>query len=146
MWSSNQKTEMIESKKNFLKLIGKNQEDLKVVSAYLQDSIVATKDIVFLKKNRTFIMIASRFMWEDVERGVFRKNKRIRCALKFEDIQQVKSKNIDQKNKDLTLELLAIDLIKNKDRFEINLIFNNNSFLTLSTEIVEVTLEDQNKI
>ena len=41
---------------------------------------------------------------------------------------------------------LAIDLIKNKDRFEINLIFNNNSFITLYTEIIEVTLEDQNKI
>jgi len=44
------------------------------------------------------------------------------------------------------LELFAIDLIKNKNKFEINLIFNNNSFITLSTEIVEVTLEDQNKI
>ena len=57
---------MSDDEKINLKLIGKNQEDLKVVSAYLQDSIVATKDIVFLKKNRTFIMIASRFMWEDV--------------------------------------------------------------------------------
>ena len=58
----------------------------------------------------------------------------------------VKSKNIDQNNKDLNLKLLTIDLLKNKDKFEINLIFNNNSCITLSTEIVEVTLEDQNKI
>ena len=58
-----------------LKLIGKNQEDLKVISAYLQDSIVKIKDIVFLKQNRTFIMIVSRFMWEDVEKGVFSKTK-----------------------------------------------------------------------
>jgi len=46
----------------------------------------------------------------------------------------------------LNLKLLAIDLLKNKDKFEINLIFNNNSCITLSTEIVEVILEDQNKI
>ena len=90
---------MSDNEKINLKLIGENQEDLKVVSAYLQDSIVAIKDIAFLKRNRTFIMIVSRFMWEDVERGVFRKNKRIRCALKFEDVSQVRSKNIDQKKK-----------------------------------------------
>ena len=57
-----------------LKLLGKNQEDLKIISAYLQDSILIVKDIVFLKQNRTFIMIVNRFMWEDVEKGVFRQN------------------------------------------------------------------------
>ena len=73
-------------------------------------------------------------------------NEKINSVCKFEFIESVKSKKIDQNNKDLILELLAIDLIKNKDRFEINLIFNNNSFITLLTEIIEVTLEDQNKI
>mgnify|MGYP000418581290 CR=1 FL=1 len=66
--------------------------------------------------------------------------------LRFNFIEKVVSKNIDQNNKDLILELFAIDLVKNTDKFEINLIFNNNSYITLSTEIVEATLEDQNKI
>ena len=61
-----------------LKLLAKNQDDLKVISAHLQDSVVTVKDIIFLKKNRTFIMIVNRFMWEDVEKGVFRNSKRIR--------------------------------------------------------------------
>ena len=30
---------------NNLKLIGKNEEDLKIISAYLQDSVVILKDI-----------------------------------------------------------------------------------------------------
>ena len=90
---------MSNDKKNHLKLIGKNEEDLKIISAYLQDSVVIIKDIVFLKKNRTFIMILNRFMWEDVEKGVFRQNKRVRCALKFEEVTKVQSKNINQKNK-----------------------------------------------
>ena len=80
-----------------LKLLGKNQEDLKVISAYLQDSILIVKDIVFLKKNRTFVMIVNRFMWEDAEKGVFRQNKRIRCAVKFDEVIKVESKNINQK-------------------------------------------------
>ena len=76
-----------------------------------------------------------------------KKNKeKINSVCKFEFVESVKSKNIDRTDKDLILELLAINLIKNKDKFEINLIFNNNSFITLSTEIVEATLEDQNKI
>ena len=129
-----------------LKLIGKNQDDLKVISAYLQDSIVIIKDIVFLKKNKTFIMIVNRFMWEDVERGFFRQSKRIRCAIRFEQVFEVKSKNINQKNKNLTLELFAINMLKNKEKFEINLLFKDNSCITLSTEIVEVILEDQKEI
>ena len=77
-----------------LKLIGKNQEDLRVISAYTQDSIVSVRDIVFLEKNRIFLMIVNRFMWEDVEKGIFRQNKRIRCAIKFEEILKVKSKKL----------------------------------------------------
>ena len=90
---------MSEDEKNNLKLIGKNPEDLKVISAYTQDSIVAIKDIIFLKKNRIFIMIVNRFMWEDAERGMFRKNKRIRSAIKFNQVYKVISKNINQKKK-----------------------------------------------
>ena len=90
-----------------LKLLGKNQEDLKVISAYLQDSVLVVKDMVFLKQNRAFVMLVNRFMWEDVEKGVFRKNKRIRCAVKFDEVIKVESKNINQKNKNRPLECLA---------------------------------------
>jgi len=91
--------------------------------------------------NQIFLIFLQRFNRED------EKNRQeINSILRFDFIQRVKSKNIDQNDKDLILELLTIDLLKNKDKFEINLIFNNNSCITLSTEIVEVTLEDQNKI
>ena len=95
---------MSEDEKNNLKLIGKNQEDLKVISTYTQDSIVAVKDIVFLGQNRIFIMMINRFMWEDVGKGTFRQNKRIRCAIKFEEVLKVKSKEINQKSKNKYLE------------------------------------------
>ena len=82
-----------------LKLIGRRLEDLKTISAYLQDAIVVIKDIIFLKTNKNFIMIVNRFMWEDAEKGLFRENKRIRCALKFNQVFKVISKNINQKKK-----------------------------------------------
>ena len=94
--------------KNSLKLIGKKQEDIKVISAYSQDSIVDVKDMIFLKKNRIFVMMVNRFMWEDIEKGIHRQNKRIRCAIKFEEILKVKSQKINQKNRNKILECLAI--------------------------------------
>ena len=83
-----------------LKLLALNHDDLKVLSAHLQDSVTLVKDIIFLKKSRTFLMMVNRFMWEDVERGIFRENKRIRSAVKFENVLEVKSRNINQKKKD----------------------------------------------
>ena len=59
----------------YLKLIAKTDEDLKVISAHLQDSIVSLNDIANLKKNKIFLMQVNRFMWEDVEKGVLRKIK-----------------------------------------------------------------------
>ena len=83
-----------------LKLIAKTEDDLRVVAAHLQDSIANVSDIANLKKNKIFLMQLNRFMWEDVEKGVFRKNKRIRTVLKFENVIKVHSKNVNQSKKD----------------------------------------------
>ena len=129
-----------------LKLLGKHQEDLKIISAYLQDSIIIVKDIVFLKQNRTFVMIVNRFMWEDVEKGVFRQNKRIRCAVKFEEVIKVKSKNINQKNKDKPLECLAIKCSSIFDEvYKIKIFFAGDSIITIISEVIEVALHDLGK-
>ena len=82
-----------------LKLIARSSEDLRVISAHLQDSIVNPSDIANLKKNKMLLMQLNRFMWEDVEKGVFRKNKRIRTILKFDNVIKVISKNINQSKK-----------------------------------------------
>ena len=132
--------------KNGLRLVGKNQDDLKVISAFLQDSIVVVKDMVFLKRNRTFIMIANRFMWEDVEIGVFRKNKRISCAVKFEEVLEVRSQNINQKNKNKPLEYLAIECSLAIDKtYELKIFFAGNSIITIILETIEVFMHDLGK-
>jgi len=127
-----------------LKLIARTTEDLRVISAHLQDSIVKASDIANLKKNRIFLMQLNRFMWEDVEKGVFRKNKRIRTVLKFENILKVASKNVDQNKNDIFLDFLAIETIKMPDKnYEMNLIFSGDVVLKLIAEAIEVTLDDQ---
>ncbi len=127
-----------------LKLIAKTDEDLRVISAHLQDSIVKTSDIANLKKNRIFLMQLNRFMWEDVEKGVFRKNKRIRTILRFENILKVTSKNVNQKKNDRFLDFLAIETSKMPDKnYEMNLIFSGDIVIKLVAEAIEVTLDDQ---
>jgi len=129
-----------------LKLYGKSFDDLKIISAYLQDSITLVKDITYLKSNATFLMIVNRFMWEDVEKGIFRNNKRIRCAVKFDRIQKVISKNINQKKKNKALELLTIKAVLNSDNiYEIKLIFSGNSVISIIAEEIDALLDDQGK-
>ena len=137
---------MNKSEKIGLKLIGKNQENLKVISAYLQDSIVVVNDMVFLKQNKTFIMIVNRFMWEDFEKGTFRAVKRIRCAVKFEEVLEVKSNNINQKNKKRSLEYLAIKCSSNIDEtYNIKIFFAGDSVITILSEAIEVFMRDLGK-
>ena len=127
-----------------LKLIARTDEDLRVISAHLQDSIVTTDNIANLKKNKIFLMQLNRFMWEDVEKGVFRKNKRIRTILKFDNVIAVNSKNISQKNKDKFLDFLAIESYQMPDKnYEMKLIFSGDSIIRIISEVIEVTLDDQ---
>ena len=127
-----------------LKLIAKTEEDLRVVSAHLQDSIASISDIANLKKNKIFLMQLNRFMWEDVEKGVFRKNKRIRTILKIENVMSVNSKNISQTNKDKFLDFLAIETkLKSNNNYELKLIFSGDSIIKIEVEVIEITLDDQ---
>ena len=127
-----------------LKLIAKTEEDLRVVSAHLQDSIASIADIANLKKNKIFIMQLNRFMWEDVEKGVFRKNKRIRTILKFENVLNVVSRNINQLKKDKFLDFLAIETkITPDNNYEMKIIFAGDSVIRIVSEVIEVTLDDQ---
>ena len=127
-----------------LKLIAKTEDDLRVVSAHLQDSIANVDNIAHLKKNKIFLMQLNRFMWEDVEKGVFRKNKRIRTILKFENVLNVFSKNISQIRKDNFLDFLAIETNKMPDNnYEMKIIFAGDSIIRIICEVIEVTLDDQ---
>ena len=127
-------------KKYLAKIIAKDSNGFQVISAYCSDSKVKVEDIKFLKKNKIFLLLLDRVNYEN------EKNQKIKSICKFEFIDSVKSKNIDQNIKDNILELLTISLFKVGQNYEITLLFKNNAFITLLTEVLEVTLEDQNKL
>ena len=127
-----------------LKLLATSDRDLRVVAAHLQDAIVSPKDIANLEKNRIFLIQLNRFMWEDVEKGLFRKNKRIRTILKFDNIISVSSKNIHSKNQKKFLDFLTIESKLMIDKsYEIKLIFSGNAIIKIKAEVIDVILDDQ---
>ena len=127
-----------------LKLIARTEDDLRVISAHLQDAIADVFNIANLEKNKIFLMQLNRFMWEDVEKGVFRKNKRIRTVLKFENVVKVHSKNINQLKKDQFLDFLTIETNQMTDNnYEMKIVFSGDSVIKIISEVIEVTLDDQ---
>ena len=131
-------------KVNNLKLIAKTEDDLRVVSAHLQDAIANTSDIANLTTNKIFLMQLNRFMWEDVEKGVFRKNKRIRTILKFENVLKAISKNINHSKKNKFLDFLTIESRQMPDNnYEMKMVFAGDLIIKIIAEIIEVTLDDQ---
>ena len=128
-------------KKYLAKIIANDNDGLKVISACCSGAKMRISDIKFLKTNKIFLLSMIR---SNLESEL--DNKKIRSVCKFDYVDKVKSKNIDQKNQDFVLELIAIDYLKNDKDYEINLIFKNNAQIILTIETIEVRLEDQNKL
>ena len=127
-------------KKYLAKIIAKDLNGLQVISACCSGGKVKVDEIKFLKKNKIFLLLIERFNKEKNSK------KKIKSICKFEFIDQVKSKNIDQNNKDNALELIAINLFKVEEKFEISLLFKNKAFITLFTEVLEATFQDHESI
>ena len=128
-------------KKYQSQIIATDKEGLQMISACSAGAKVRVKDIKYLASNKVFLLLIMR---KKIEKNQL--NKRINSICRFDFVDKVKSKNIDQKNNELALELIGIDYMKNRDDYEINLIFNNNAYIALTTETIEVRLEDQNEI
>ena len=127
-------------KRYLAKILAKDRQGLQVISACCAGAKVKITDTKYLSRNKIFLLSLQRLSKELNDDSV-----KINSICKFEFVDSVRSKNIDQNDLNLVLELFTIEVLKNKENFEINLIFSDNAYITLSTEIVEVTLEDQTK-
>ena len=128
-------------KKYYAKIIDTDNEGLKMISACCEGAKIKVADIKYLQSNKIFLLSLERTKVETDN-----EDKKINSICKFDFVDKVKSKNINQKDQETVLELVGIDYLKNKEDYEINLIFNNNAHIALTTETIEVRLEDQNEI
>ena len=128
-------------KKYLAKIIATDNEGLQMVSACTTGAKVKVNDIKYLASNKVFLLSLERTKLETDQ-----KDKKINSICRFDFVDNVKSKNIDQSNPEIVLELIGIDYLKNNDVYEINLIFNNNAHIALTTETIEARLEDQSEV
>ena len=128
-------------KKYLSKIIANDYEGLQMISACCAGAEIKVSEIKYLQKNKVFLLSLKRTKIETESEG-----KKVNSICKFEFVDSVKSKNIKQDDANQKLELITMDYLKNNDNYEISLIFTKNIYITLSTEIIEVTLDDQNKI
>ena len=129
------------NKRYLSKIIANDNEGLQMISACCAGAEIKVCDIKYLQTNKVFLLSLKRTKIETENEG-----KKVNSICKFEFVDSVKSKNINQKDVDKKLELITMDYLKNIKNYEISLIFTNNAYIALSTEIIEVTLDDQNKI
>ena len=127
--------------KYLAKIIASDQEGLQMISACSSGAKVKIADIKYLASNKVFLLSIERTKVESDQ-----EDKKINSICRFDFIDKVRSKNIDQSNQETVLELIGIDYLKNSDVYEINLIFNNNAHIALATETIEARLEDQSEI
>ena len=123
------------------KIIANDQEGLQMISACISGSKTKVDNIKYLESSKVFLLSIERIRIESDQI-----NKKISSICRFDFVDKVKAKNIDQSNSEKLLDLIGIDYLKNKDDYEINLIFSNNCHIVLTTETIEVRLEDQNEI
>jgi len=128
-------------KKYLSKIIANDNEGLQMISACCAGAEIKVSEIKYLQKKKVLLLSLKRTKIETENEG-----KKVNSICKFEFVDSVKSKNIKQDDVDQKLELITMDYLKNNNNYEISLIFTNNAYITLSTEIIEVTLDDQNKI
>jgi len=129
------------AKKYLSKIIANDNEGLQMISACCAGAEIKVSDIKYLQTSKIFLLSLKRTKIETEN-----EDKKVNSICKFEFVDSVKSKNIKQADVDQKLELITMNYLKNNDNYEISLIFTNNAYITLSTEIIEVTLDDQNKI
>ena len=120
------------------KIIARDLEGLNLISACCHNAKIKIENIKYLKNNHIVLVLLDRPKNEKSNN-----NQHVTSICKFEFIDNVKSKNISQENRDLLLNLVTIEVYKKEKIFEISLIFSNNRYITLSTEVIEVTFEDK---
>ena len=126
--------------KNYLKkIIAQNPKDLQIIAALISESKAKVSDIKYLPKNKIFLLSIERKEKEN-------NDDLINSIIKFSFIDVCKSKNVDQKNSEKILKLISIDVLKKNHNYEIIVVFSENSYISLQSEIIEAELIDQQKV
>ena len=124
-----------------LKLLAVDAEDLSIISAHLQDSVIKVADFVYLPKEQRFAFAANRFDWVSAVEGGG--NRRRRAAMHFDRVRTVKCRNIDREKPTQALVLLALSFEESDAPSGwVNLDFSGGGSIRIEVECIEARLAD----
>jgi Protein of unknown function (DUF2948) len=128
-----------------LRLTAQGPEDLAVISALVQDAVVAASDLSMDRKRRAFSLLLNRFRWED--RGAGRRPpERVRSVLTIADVRKVQAQGISRADPTVVLSLLSIAWEPGEDGTgALVLTFAGDGALRLEVEALDITLTDVTK-
>ena len=136
-----------------LKLVALDKDDIEVVSAHVQDALVRVADIFWQPREHRFVMALNRFDWMAAVDGNGARHinapgyRRCRTALRFERVLACKCRNLDQANKDATLNLLAVEFAeRDSPSGVITLTFSGGGAIRLDVECLEAELADLGEV
>jgi hypothetical protein len=124
-----------------LKLLAQDDEDLKIISAHLQDAIMRVGDMVYLPRRRRFIAVMNRFCWEDC--GEHQAGARVQAGLHFDSVLKVQSRNVRQNDPDAVAGLLAVNFTPDANAGgNIDLVLCGGGLIRLTVECIDACLKD----
>jgi hypothetical protein len=127
---------------DLLKLVALDNDDIEVLSAHVQDSVVKVGDVLWRPAEKRLIIAINRFDWESAQ-GAEPPFRRRRAALRFERVSAVKCRNVSCSDKDAVLNLLAIEFIPTESPAgHVTLTFSGGGEVRLDVECLEVELAD----
>ncbi|HTV68973.1 MAG TPA: DUF2948 family protein [Rhizobiaceae bacterium] len=127
-----------------LKLVALDEEDLKIVSAYVQDAVLKVSELDYTPKAKRLTLTMNRFAWEK-SRGFFRKHhQRRKAVLSFDRVLSAKLAGINRDKPDDVLSLLAIRFAQGGEgpAGMVELVFSGGAAILLAVECIEVRLAD----
>jgi len=122
-----------------LNLGAEDTEDLKVISALVQDAVLPLSELKWKASARQFAMLINRFRWEEGGRGT----ERVQSVLLFEDVMSVSSQGIDRKDKEMVISLLSVAFEPGEDGMgHMMLTLAGDGSIRLAVEAIGVSLKD----
>jgi hypothetical protein len=128
-----------------LNLFAQDAEDLKVMSALVQDAVLSLADVTWDRKARRFAALVNRFRWEDKEAAAAEKRpfERVRAMLVVGDVLAVRSQGIDPREKDTVVSILSLDWQPGADGTgRLILVLAGDGAIALEVEALDLHLRD----
>jgi hypothetical protein len=124
-----------------LKLLAQDEEDLKIISAHLQDAVMRVGDMVYLPRRRRFVAVMNRFCWEDC--GEHQAGARVQAGLHFDSVLKVQSRDLRQEDPDAVVGLLAINFTPDANGGgNVDLVLCGGGLIRLTVECIDASLKD----